>query len=55
MVLKAEPPQRKDRAAGVAARDQAEVRAADLARAPVDVAAKVAEKAAAGCLNKSTN
>ena len=59
VVLKAQLPHRKDRAAGVEARDQAEVpagvRAADPARAPVEVAAKVAEKAATGGLNKSTN
>ena len=63
MVLKAKAPQRKDRAARdpaaeaarVEVRDPAGVRAADLARAPVEVAAKVVEKAAAGGLNKSTN
>ena len=63
MVLKAEPPHRKDRAvwdpaaeaARVEVREPTGVRAADLARAPVEVAAKVVEKAAAGGLNKSTN
>ena len=42
----AELPNRKNRAAGAAA--------ADLAKVPVEVVAKVAEKAAAGGLNKST-
>ena len=62
MVLKAEPPHRKDRAARdpaaeaarVEVREPAGVRAADPARTPVEVAAKVAEKTAAGGLNKST-
>jgi len=53
-VLKTEPPHRKDKEvwepATVKAGDSAEVPAA----APVDVAAKVAEKAAEGALNKST-
>ena len=43
MVLKAEPPHRKDRAAGVAARDQAEVPAK--VRAKAEVPAKVRAKA----------
>jgi len=57
VVLKAELPHRKNRAARDPAAEAArvEVRAADRARAPVEVAAKVVEKAAAGGLNKSTN
>ena len=44
MVLKAEPPHRKDRTAGVAARDQAEVPAGVRAKA------EAADKAEAGSL-----
>lgn len=44
MVLKAEPPHRKDRAAGVAARDQAEVAAGARAKA------EAADKAEVGGL-----
>ena len=41
MVLKAEPPHRKDRTAGVAARDQAEVPAGVRAKAEVPDKAEV--------------
>ena len=53
-ILKAEPPHRRDRAVkapeGVKVVDQAGMQAAE----PVEVAAKVAEKAAVGGSNKST-